>query len=440
MATNKNEDLMEKIVSLAKRRGFVYPSSEIYGGLASSYDFGPLGVELKNNIKNTWWKFFVQDREDVVGIDGGIILSPKVWEASGHIEKFKDPLVECKKCHQRYRPDKLKNAKKCPECGGPFTKERMFSGLFKTTVGPIEEEGLTAYLRPETAQAIFINFKNVLNSTNQKIPFGIAQIGKAFRNEITPGNFIFRTYEFEQMELEYFISPKEDWEKKFNFLLERMHEFAKMIGLPKEKLFDHNIPQSERAHYSKKTIDIEYKFPFGRDELWGLAYRTDFDLSLHAKHSRKDLSYFDEESGKRYVPHVIEPSLGVERTLLALLSEAYYEEEVKGEKRVVLKLKPSIAPFKVAVFPLLKNKPKIVSEAKKIFDEIKEVYPAFWDVRGNIGKRYRYQDEIGTPICVTVDFDTLTDGTVTVRDRDTMKQKRIGKDKLLEYIKEEISR
>jgi glycyl-tRNA synthetase len=290
---------MEKIVSLAKRRGFVFQNSEIYGGLANSYDYGPLGVELKNNIKNAWWKFFVTDRLDIVGLDGNVLLSPKVWEASGHVAKFKDPLVECKKCHHRFRPDKLEDASKCPDCGGPFTKEKYFSGMFETVIGPVKEEGLITYLRPETAQAIFINFKNVLNSTNVKLPFGIAQIGKAFRNEITTGNFIFRTYEFEQMEIEYFISPKAKWEKIFDNFLNQMHQFGELVGLDPKKYFDHDIPDGERAHYSKKTIDIEYDFPFGKDELWGLAYRTDYDLKNHSEKSGKDLNYFDEETKEK---------------------------------------------------------------------------------------------------------------------------------------------
>lgn len=437
---NKEENLMEKIVSLSKRRGFVFQNSEIYGGLANSYDYGPLGVELKNNIKSLWWKTFVQDREDIIGIDGNVLLSPKVWDASGHIAKFRDPLVECKKCHQRFRPDKLEDASKCPACGGPFTKEKYFSGMFETVIGPVKEEGLVTYLRPETAQAIFINFKNVLNSTNIKIPFGIAQIGKAFRNEITTGNFIFRTYEFEQMEIEYFISPKTEWEKIFNDFLNKMHNFGEAVGVDSKKYFDHDIPDGERAHYSKKTIDIEYDFPFGRDELWGLAYRTDYDLKNHAEKSGKDLTYFDEETKEKYIPHVIEPSLGVDRTLLAVLSAAYAEEKLEnGETRTVLRFKPAVAPYKIAVFPLLKNKPELIKKAREVHAMLRELYPVFWDERGNIGKRYRYQDEIGTPLCVTVDFDTLENGTVTVRDRDTMKQERVEIKSLANYTKEKLN-
>ncbi|MEI7690583.1 MAG: glycine--tRNA ligase [bacterium] len=429
---------MDKIVSLCKRRGFIYPGSEIYGGLASTYDYGPLGVELKNNIKKIWWKFFVQDREDIVGLDGGIILSPKVWEASGHVNEFKDPLVECKKCHHRFRPDKLK-IKVCPDCKGELTKEKLFSGMFETTIGPIKEEGILTYLRPETAQAIFINFNNILNSTNIKLPFGIAQTGKAFRNEITTGNLTFRTIEFEQMEIEYFISPKSDWNKIFDNFLEDMHAYAEMVGIPSQSLFDHNIPEKERAHYSKKTIDIEYQWPFGQDELWGLAYRTDYDLKKHSEFSEQTLDYFDEETREKFIPHVIEPSLGVDRTLLAVLASAYDEETLDGgDVRVVLRLKPEVAPYKVAVFPLLKNKPDIVKKARGLYLELKKTFPTFWDERGNIGKRYRYQDEVGTPYCVTIDFDTLENGSVTVRERDSMKQVRVDADKLKLWLQSNL--
>lgn len=430
---------MDKIVSLCKRRGFIFPGSEIYGGLANTYDYGPLGVELKNNLKKIWWKYFVQDREDMVGLDGGIILSPKIWEVSGHVKNFKDPLAECKKCHHRFRPDKLKDASKCPDCNGEFTDVKMFSGLFKTIIGPIEEDGLTAYLRPETAQAIFVNFKNVLDSGTNKIPFGIGQIGKAFRNEITTGNFIFRTYEFEQMEIEYFIAPNADWNKIFEGWLEYIYGYADLIGLPRGQFFNHEIPDTERAFYSKRTIDIEYQFPFGQDELWAIAYRTNYDLSRHQEGSGKSLEYFDEEKKAKFIPHVIEPTFGVDRTLLAVLSQAYVEEEVKpGETRAVLKLKPALAPFKIAVFPLLKNKPQLVEKAREVFQALKKNYNCAWDERGNIGKRYRAQDEIGTPYCLTIDFDTLEKGDVTVRDRDTMKQERIKIEELGEYFEERL--
>jgi len=433
-------DLMEKIVSLCKRRGFVYPGSEIYGGLASTYDYGPLGAELKNNIKKLWWKYFVQDREDMVGLDGAILLSPKIWEASGHVKNFKDPLVECKKCHHRFRPDKLEDASKCPDCGGEFTEAKMFSGMFKTTVGAIEEEGLGAYLRPETAQAMFADYKNVLDSTGMKIPFGIGQMGKAFRNEITTGNFIFRTLEFEQMEIEYFIAPESDWAKSFEAWVEYIYGYADIIGLPRKSFFNHEIPDQDRAFYSKRTIDIEYQFPWGLDELWAIAYRTDYDLSAHQAASGKSLEYFDDETKKKYIPHVIEPTFGVDRTLLAILATAYNEEKLEnGEVRTVLKLNPSVAPYKVAVFPLMKNKPELVAKARAIFGELKKDLTVVFDDNGNVGKRYRRQDEIGTPYCITVDFDTLEKDDVTVRDRDSMKQERVKISELREYFNNKIN-
>jgi glycyl-tRNA synthetase len=435
-----NDNLMEKIVSLCKRRGFVYPGSEIYGGLASTYDYGPLGAEMKKNIKDAWWKYFVQQRDDMTGIDGGIILNPKIWEASGHVKNFKDPLVECKKCHQRFRPDKLKDPSKCPDCGGAFTEQKMFSGLFKTTIGAMEEEGLTAYLRPETAQAIFADYKNILDSTNKKIPFGVGQIGKAFRNEITTGNFIFRTIEFDLMEIEYFISPEADWNKIFEAWLEYIYGFADLIGLPTDNFSNHEIPNGERAFYSKRTIDIEYKFPWALDELWAIAYRTDYDLSAHQQASGQNLTYFDEKTKQRFIPHVIEPTFGVDRTLLALLAAAYTEEKLdKGEARIVLKIKPSMAPYKVAVFPLLSNKENLITKAKEIYNNLKSNFNCAWDDRGNIGKRYRSQDEIGTPFCVTVDFDSLEKEDVTVRERDSMKQERVKIGELKEYLKEKIN-
>ena len=432
---------MEKIVSLCKRRGFVYPGSEIYGGLANTYDYGPLGVELKNNIKQAWWKYFIQDREDMVGLDGGIILSPKIWEASGHVENFQDSLVECKKCHHRFRPDKLVKSGRCPDCGGELTEPKMFSGLFKTTIGPVEEEGTVAYLRPETAQAIFANYKNILNSTGRKIPFGIGQIGKAFRNEITTGNFIFRTLEFEQMEIEYFISPDADWKKIFNDWLTYIYGFADIIGLNRKKMFNNEISDAERAFYSKRTIDIEYKFPFGEEteELWAIAYRTDYDLSRHQEHSGESMEYFDEVAKKKYIPHVIEPTFGVDRTLLALIADGYTEEKsAKGEHRIVLKLKPQMAPYKIAVAPLLSNKEKLVVQAKLIYEMLKKKYNCVWDDRGNIGKRYWSQDEIGTPYFITVDFETLDDKAVTIRDRDTTKQDRVKIGDLASYFSDKL--
>lgn len=419
---------LDKIVALAKRRGFIYPGSEIYGGLANTYDFGPLGVELKKNIKQIWWQRFVQEREDIYGLDGSILLNPKIWEASGHVESFTDPLVECKNCHRRFRLDHL-NEKRCPECGGELTDPMQFNGMFRTFIGATENKANEAYLRPETAQAIFVNFKNILDSFSPKIPFGIAQIGKAFRNEVTLGYYIFRMLEFEQMEIEYFIQEK-SWEKIFVGWQEEMMKFATDLGINEKKLKFREHEADERSHYSKRTTDLEYEFPVGYKELYGLAYRTDYDLKTHTKYSGVELTY--NQDGKKFTPHVIEPSFGVERTILPVLLDAYNEKNGK----VVLKLHPRLAPYKVAVFPLLANKPKLVKKAKIIFDELKTKYPAAWDDRGNIGKRYAAQDEIGTPWCVTVDFDSLedNDNTVTVRDRDTSEQKRVVVDKLPDYI------
>jgi len=441
-------DLMSKIVSLCKRRGFIFPGSEIYGGLASTYDYGPLGVELKNNIKQLWWKYFVHQRDDMVGIDGGVILNPKVWEASGHLKEFKDSLVECKKCHHRFRPDKLSKSQnietlRCPDCGGEFTAPRLFSGMFKTIIGPIEEEGLVTYLRPETAQNMFINFKNILDSMRIKIPFGIAQAGRCFRNEITTGNFIFRTIEFEIMELEYFINPESDWNKIFEDWVNYIYGFADLIGLKRDNLLNDEIPEKERAHYSKRTIDIEYKFPWGFDELWAIAYRTDYDLSRHQQASKIDLTYFDEQTKRKYIPHVIEPTFGLDRTILAVLTESYYEDK----DRVVLKLNPKIAPYQVAVFPLLANKPELVKKAQEIYKMLKtnnqqpitNNFTVTWDDRGNIGKRYYSQDEIGTPFCITVDFESLENDDVTVRDRDTTNQVRIKIKDLPQYFLQKLT-
>jgi len=429
-------DTMDKIVSLCKRRGFVYPGSQIYGGLANTWDFGPLGAALKQNIKSLWWREFVQKEENVYGLSGGIILSPKVWEASGHLEHFTDMLVECKSCHQRFRADQepfkdtVMMEVSCLSCGtkGQFSEPRTFSGLFKTYIGATEDTASVTHLRPETAQAIFINFKNVVDSFHPKIPFGIAQIGRVFRNEITAGNFIFRDIEFEQMELEYFIKP-EGWESHFDYWLRKMWRWVKLIGLPDDKVSEREHEASERSHYSKKTIDIEYDFPFGKKELYGLAYRTDYDLRNHSQRSGVDLSYIDEDGAKFY-PHVIEPSLGVERTMLAILCAAYLEDK----DRVILKLKPTLSPIKVAVFPLVSNKQDLVNKAHDVFLKLKLGLETVWDDRGNIGKRYYAQDEIGTPWCVTVDYQTLEDGTVTVRDRDTTRQERVNVSKLEEYF------
>ncbi len=432
-------DLMEKIVALCKRRGFIYPGSEIYGGLSNSWDYGPLGVELKNNIKQAWWKRFVRLREDMVGIDAALIMNPKVWEASGHIANFQDPLVECKKCHGRFRTDHIKDGI-CPNCGAKnsFTSERMFNLMFKTFIGPAEESSNIAYFRPETAQAMFVDFKNVLDTSRRRLPFGIAQVGKAFRNEITPGNFIFRTREFEQMEIEYFISPPKtdgDWQGFFEAWRKEILSWIKDdLGVSLEKVHEHEIEAHERAHYSKRTIDFEYDFPFGVSELYGLAYRTDFDLRNHEKFSGQDLKYRDPETGEEFIPHVIEPTWGVDRSVLVVLVDAYSETE----GRVILKLKPKLAPYKAAVFPLLANKPELIKLARKIYIDLKQDFMVAWDDRGNIGKRYASQDEIGTPFCVTIDFQSLEDEMVTVRDRDSAKQDRVKISDLKNYLTEKI--
>lgn len=452
------DDLFDKVVSLAKRRGFAYPSSEIYGGLANTWDFGPMGTLLKNNIRDLWWKKFVLDREDIVGIDASIFLNPKVWEASGHVSNFTDALIDCKKCHYRTRADHLiednvadikveglpveeltriikENKIKCPNCKThDWTEVRKFNLLFESSIGIIEEGKSKVYLRGEIAQGIFVNFKNVLDTTRVKIPFGIAQQGKAFRNEITLGQFVHRTLEFDLMEFEYFINPV-DWEKIYKMWQDEMWDFAKEVGLNEENIKWREHEEFERSHYSKKTMDIEYKYPFGFKEMFGLAYRTDFDLSNHTKHSGKDLSYTDQVTGEKYTPHVIEPTFGLSRLLGIVLFDAYHEEE----GRVVLKLAPKIAPYKVAVFPLLANKPELVSKARKVYESLKPNFMTAWDDRGNIGKRYFAQDEIGTPYCITIDFETLENDTVTVRDRDTAKQERIKIQDLTALINKNLS-
>jgi glycyl-tRNA synthetase len=425
MATES--DRMEKIVSLAKRRGFVFPGSEIYGGLANSWDYGPLGVELKSNIKNLWWERFVRRRDDVVGLDAALIMNPKVWEASGHLKEFSDPLVECKKCHERFRADQVE--KKCPSCGGEFMAAKQFNLMLKTFLGPAEEAANIVYFRPETAQAMFVDFKNVLDTSRKTLPFGIAQVGKAFRNEITPGNFIFRTREFEQMEIEYFVKEAE-WEKWFEHWKEEIVQWIKDIGIDTKKVHEFNQSKEELAHYSKRTMDFEYDFPFGRKELYGLAYRTDFDLKNHYKEAP-----YREEGSEAFYPHVVEPTWGVDRTVLAVLDSAYHEDE----DRVILKLDPKVTPYKAAVFPLLRNKPELVARAKKIYENLKKEFMVAWDDRGNIGKRYYAQDEIGTPYCITVDFDSLEKGDVTVRDRDTGKQDRMKAGELVDFIRKSIS-
>lgn len=431
---DRDAALMDKIVSLAKRRGFIFPGSEIYGGLANAWDYGPLGVELKNNIKQLWWKRFVHMRDDVVGIDAALLMNPKVWEASGHVATFSDPLVECKKCHERFRADQIDVSKGCPNCKGELAEPKQFNLMLKTFLGPAEEKTNEVYFRPETAQAMFVDFKNVLDTSRKRLPFGIAQIGKAFRNEITPGNFIFRMREFEQMEIEYFIRES-DWEKYFEHWRQEMLQWMRDLGLDTEAhVHELEVPEEERAHYSKRTMDFEYDFPFGTKELYGLAYRTDFDLKNHQQASGENLEYTDPESGEKFLPHVIEPTWGVDRSVLAVLCEAYKEDD----KRVYLKLPPKLAPYKVAVFPLMANKPQLVEKARDVYHKLlansHQLLPIAWDDRGNVGKRYYAQDEIGTPWCITVDFQTLEDNTVTVRDRDTAEQIRKPIDELAGYL------
>ncbi len=439
---------MEKIVSLAKRRGFVFPGSEIYGGLANSWDYGPLGVELKNNIKNLWWSRFVHRRDDMVGLDAALIMNSKVWETSGHLSNFSDPLVECKNCHERFRADQIDLGAGCPHCGkrGTFADAKQFNLMLKTFLGPAEAKANEVYFRPETAQAMFVDFKNVLDTSRKQLPFGIAQSGKAFRNEITPGNFIFRTREFDLMEFEYFIPVPVndvDWEGYFEMWKKEMWAWiTEDLGVNKEHVHENDIEKTELAHYSKKTVDFEYDYPFGRKELYGLAYRTDYDLKRHYK----EPPYRDPRSGESFWPHVIEPAFGLDRSVLVALLDAYTEE---GD-RIFLKLPPKIAPYKAAVFPLLANKPALVEAARKIYDDLRKNFVVAWDDRGNIGKRYFSQDEIGTPFCITVDFDTLGEGegeageknknTVTVRNRDTGKQERVAIEKLESFLHHEIYR
>jgi glycyl-tRNA synthetase len=419
-------DLMEKVVSLCKRRGFVFPGSEIYGGLQGFYDYGPLGVEMKNNLKRMWWNWMTKDHENIVGIDGAIITNPKVWEASGHIQNFVDPLVECKKCHHRFKADDFKGDN-CPDCGGPLTEPKTFNILVPTKLGVVEGEKTDAYLRGEACQTIYLDFKNVVDSTRIKVPFGICQIGKAFRNEVTPGNFLFRQREFEQWDLQWFCRP-EEMEKWFEFWKEeRMNWYKSLFTHPENLGF---YKHEKLAHYAKKAFDIEYlASPVGK-EMEGIHWRGDWDLSRHSQYSGQDLSYTDVESGEKFIPNIVETSGGVDRTFLFLMLDAYTEEK----ERIVLKLKPNLAPYKVAVFPLLKNKPELVKKAEEVFHDLKKSFTAAFDERGNIGKRYYAQDEIGTPFCVTIDFDTLENDDVTVRDRDTMKQERVKVKDLKEYI------
>ncbi len=414
---------MDKLVSLAKRRGFVFPSSEIYGGLGSTWDYGPLGVLMKNNIKAAWWKSMVQERDDIVGLDAAILMNPEVWVASGHVEGFHDPLAECKRCHHRFRADHLESAEACPDCGGELTEPRTFSLMFKTFVGPVEEDASVAYLRPETAQGIFVNFENVQTTTRKKLPFGIAQIGKAFRNEITTGNFVFRCREFEQMEMEFFVKPGSD-EEWFDRWVKARVEFWTEYGIKPESLKVRAHDKDELSHYSKGTSDIEFKFAWGWGELEGIANRTNFDLTQHGSHSGKALKYFDDEASESIVPYVIEPSSGVDRGFLAFLTDAYEEEEDKDDVRTVLRLNPAISPMKVAVLPLSKKEP-LVKMAKEVQATLRKRWFVQYDDAQSIGRRYRRQDEIGTPLCVTIDFQSLEDNEVTVRDRDSMEQVRL---------------
>jgi len=444
MAAPSTQPLMDKLVSLCKRRGFVFQSSEIYGGLGSVWDYGPLGVELKRNVKDRWWRAMVQSRDDIEGLDAAILMHPRVWEASGHVAGFSDPLVDCRTCKARFRADKLADAQ-CPQKPSKhpgehstcdLTEPRQFNLMFKTFIGPVEEAAAVVYLRPETAQGIYVNYLNVLNSSRQKIPFGIAQIGKAFRNEITPGNFIFRTREFEQMEMQFFVKPGTDqeWFERWRTL--RMAWYLE-LGLLQEKLRWHEHGPNELAHYARAAYDIEYEFPFGWQEIEGIHNRTDFDLKRHQESSGKKLEYFEQASGERFVPYIVETSGGADRITLTVLVDAYHEEQVEGETRVVLRFHPLIAPIKAAVLPLV-NKDGMPERATALFNDVKKHFSVFYDDSGAIGRRYRRMDEVGTPFCVTVDGQTATDGQVTVRHRDTMLQERIAIEGVLTYLRERL--
>lgn len=485
MAEEKN-DILEKIVSLCKRRGFVFPGSDIYGGLANSWDFGPYGSQMKKNIKDHFWKFFVEQRDDMVGLDASIIMNPKVWQASGHLTNFSDLKSECRKCHERIRVDqnlkeednisftkeahlineklnkkeislddadksinllreklglKLNEYVECPNCKSKlWTIPEQFNLMFAVRYSLTGSGDSIVYLRPETAQAMFVDFVQIQQTSRKKLPFGVAQIGKSFRNEITPGNFIFRTREFEQMEIEYFFNPvKTKWEEAFDVWQKAMEEWMAVVGIDTVKTHAVDIPDGDRAHYSKRTIDFEFEYPFGQKELFGLAYRGDYDLERHEDISKQELRYIDPETGEKIRPHVIEPSLGVERGMLAILLSAFEEQKLEGDDvRTVLHLKPAIAPVQVAVFPLMKNKPGLVKKAKEVYTALKKDFRMEFDDNGNVGKRYRRQDEIGTPYCVTIDFDTLSDDAVTVRDRDTMEQVRVKTEELQKYFVEHL--
>ena len=435
MANKKSQDLMDKLVSLCKRRGFIFQSSEIYGGINSCWDYGPLGVELKNNIKRFWWKSMTQLRDDIEGLDASILMHPQVWVTSGHVASFADPMVDCKNCKMRFRAEEIQRTK-CPNCGGELTEARQFNLMFKTHMGPVEDNASVVYLRPETAQGIYVNFLNVLAPSRQKPPFGIAQIGKAFRNEISPGNFIFRSREFEQMEMQFFINPKED-DKWIEYWKEERMKWYHSLGIKKENLRFHQHDKKELAFYAKMAFDIEYNFPFGWKEIEGIHNRTDYDLSRHTQATGKDLSYYDDQTKERYIPYIIETSAGVDRSLLVCLLDAYHEEVVKDEERTVLKFDPKIAPIKAGVYPLVKrdNMPEI---AKKIEDLLRPHFKVFYDEGGAIGRRYRRQDEAGTPFGITVDSQTLQDQTVTLRERDSMEQVRVKIDELVDVLKKKI--
>lgn len=425
-----DQNLMEKIVSLCKRRGFVFPGSEIYGGLAGTFDYGPLGAVLKRNIENLWLNRFVLGRDDMFLLDSSVIMPESVWKASGHLEGFADPMIECTKCKHRFRADHVEDKNICPDCGWKLGEEKNFNLLFPVTMGAVSGDNTTGYLRGEIAQGMFVNFKNVIDSVHPKLPFGIAQSGKAFRNEIAPRNFLFRVREFDLMEFEYFIQ-EEEWETAFEYWRKEMHMWMQDIGIDKNAVHELEVASEDRAHYSKRTIDFEFDFPFGRSELYGLAYRTNYDLLRHTEGSGVDLSYLDETTGERVTPHVIEPTFGLGRTVLAILASAYKEDDMGGEVRTYLALAPKIAPVKAMVSPLLKNKPELVAKAREVRAELQKIHPAIaWDDNGNIGKRYRRQDEIGTPFCITIDFDTLGEklelkDTVTLRHRDSGDQERL---------------
>jgi glycyl-tRNA synthetase len=429
---------MDRVVNLAKRRGLVFPSSDIYGGFRSTWDYGPLGVLLKRNVKDAWWRSMVQLRDDVVGLDAAILMAPKVWEASGHVATFTDPLVDCRNCKERFRADQLPDSGACPNCGAKdsFTEARQFNLMFKTHVGPVEDDASIAYLRPETAQGIFVNFKNVQTTTRKKPPFGIAQIGKSFRNEITPGNFVFRTREFEQMEMEYFVPPDQS-ARWFEYWVNERYNWYRDLGISEDELRIRPHEQDELSHYSIGTSDVEFLYPWGWGELEGIAQRTDFDLTQHGKFSGEDLSYYDQEADERYIPYVIEPAAGADRATLAFLLSAYHEEEVKGEKRVVLRFDPRLAPIKVAVLPLSRNE-KLTPLAKDVAAALRPHFSIDVDDAGSIGRRYRRQDEVGTPLCVTIDFDSLDDQAVTIRERDSMNQERVALEQLLTVLHDRL--